>query len=143
MTPPRALESLCVCFALCLIPRMAFGHGESLLIWMFYEVAAMPWAVVVWLVARRRVLQQTARNRVGPLIVVTTLVAILGGWFAIPALADVISDPSPLSPLLLAISGAPGVWYLWRGGANRWAVGLLLIPIVLTGSCNLMAWSSP
>ena len=74
---------------------------------------------------------------------VTTLVAIFGGWVGMPALADVISDPTPLSPLLLAISGAPGVWYLWREEAHRWAVALLLIPVLLTGSCEVMAWSPP
>ena len=143
MTLPRAIESVCVCLALCLVPRMAWGHGETLLIGMFYEVAAIPWAVVVFLVARRRVFEQTARNRVGPLTVVTTLVAIFGGWFGMTALAEVISDPAPLSPMLLAISGAPGVWYLWREGAHRRAVALLLIPVLLTGSCEVMAWSSP
>jgi hypothetical protein len=110
---------------------------------MFYEVATIPWAVFVFIVARRRIVEQVAGNRLGPLTLLTTLVAIFGGWLGMAALADVTSDPTPLSPLLLAIAGAPGVWYLWGARAHRWAVALLLSPIILTGSCNILAWPSP
>lgn len=46
-----------------------------------------------------------------------------------------MDDPTVLSPLLLIIAGAPGVGYLLRARAYQWALALVLIPIVLTGSC--------
>ena len=140
---PSFIEGICAFVGCCLVPRAALAHGESVLVFLFWEVAVVPWALIVFLAARRRVFEQIRQNRLGPLTVVTTLVAIFGGWWGIAAVAEVTQDPTPLSPLLLAISGAPPVWYLWRQGEHRLAVTLLLIPIVLAGSCSAWTWSYP
>lgn len=138
-----SIEGLCAFAGICLFPRAAFAHGETLLAFFFWELAVVPWAVIVFAIARRRVFEQISQNRLGPSTVATTFMAMFGGWFGMSALADEPVDPTPLSPLLLAIAGAPAIWYLWRQGERRVAVTMLLIPVVLAGSCGAMAWSYP
>jgi len=140
---PLTIEGLCAFAAVCSFPRAAFAHGESLLGFFFWELMVVPWAVMVFVMARRRVFDRVARNRLGPSTAATTLLAMFGGWWGLAALADVIMDPAPLTPLLLAIAGVPAVWYLWRQGERRIAVTLLLIPVVLAGSCTAMTWAYP
>jgi uncharacterized membrane protein YfcA len=129
---------LAVC--LCLVPRIASAHGGSVLILFFWEAVAIPWAIFSYLVARSKLTDQNARNRLGPVTLIATLIGVLGGWCGVWSLSQVLADPSPLSPLILVVAGAPGVWYLWRQRTYDWALALLLIPLALTGTCGALAF---
>ncbi|HEY4186385.1 MAG TPA: hypothetical protein VGP07_15020 [Polyangia bacterium] len=130
-------------FGLALIPRAALAHGEDILVIFFWEVAIVPWAVVSYLVARSQLVDGDDRARLAPFTLLSTLIAGVGGLCGIWALAEIVPDPTPLSPLMLIFSGAPAVWYLWRQRAYQWAVALLLIPLALTGTCAEFAMTVP
>jgi hypothetical protein len=135
----RLLAGICIL----LIPRIAFAHGESLIPALFWDAATIPWAVIAFLVAGRKVADPTARNRLGPLTLLATLLALFGGWFVVTALGQIVADPAPLAPVVLLLSGAPAVWYLWRERERGWAMALLLIPLALAGSCEAMMMPRP
>ena len=141
---PRLLRRLGVCLCVALIPRPALAHGGSILLLVFWEALVIPWAVVTYWVAGSKLTNATTRSWLGPLTLLATVIAIVGGWFGVWALGNVIGigDPTPMSPLILVISGAPGVWSLWRQRSYQWALALLLIPLALTGSCGALAWSA-
>jgi len=55
------VEGLCAFVAVCSFPRAAFAHGETLLGFFFWELMVVPWAVMVFVMARRRVFDRVAR----------------------------------------------------------------------------------
>jgi hypothetical protein len=131
-----AAERLALVTSMVLIPRVASAHGEQLLVVMFYEAVAIPWAIIVFLVARRQGLSGASAKWIGLLTLLTTAGTFFGAWLALfAATKGVMEDPTVLSPLLLIIAAAPGVGYLLKARSYRWVLALVLIPILLTGSC--------
>jgi hypothetical protein len=101
--------------------------------------AAIPWATGVYFFTRRRLTNDLARNRLGPLTAVTTFFAIFSARVLIGVLAaeELMDEPICLSPLILLVSAAPAIWYLAQQRERRAVVGLILLPVLLTAACLL------
>jgi hypothetical protein len=135
-----SLPALCASLGAWLFPRVALAHGEGLIVQagiLLWVVAAVPWAGVVYLVARKDVDREIRRNNLGPLTSLMTVVAAVAGI----AMADrtihnpETSLPFVLSPLVLAVSALPAMWYLWRQRSYDLAIAILLVPLIATGTC--------
>jgi hypothetical protein len=102
----------------------------------FYGLVAIPWGIILFLIARRRVVDPTSRDRLGPLTLLSIVAAVFGMFPGMYVVTDVIAGKSKVwSPLALAVSGAPSLWYLWRERKYRLVLALLMVPTALTGSC--------
>lgn len=94
----------------------------------------IPWAITVFLVVRRRILDAGSRDSLGPLTLLATVAAVFG-LLLLYLFTPIMGQAYGLSPLALVVVCAPSLWWLWKLHMYRWMVALVLIPVVLSGSC--------
>jgi len=135
-------EQLAILLALLFAPGIARADHERIIILLFYEAAIIPWSIATYVLARLKVTSSAAADRSRPpgwrlvlSTIVAAAVAVLAGALTLSPPEGRGLDRIALSPLLLVIAGEPAAWWLLRARLTGYGLAVILIPIVLAGSC--------